>query len=281
MTTYAAGPYQGTPALVRTRIAHSRSGPVPHSFTYRSVSWLIDADRPPHLPRPLRAFADFRAADHFPSPARHGDTLRGRLDDHLRTAGLEPPAGPVTALLSPRVAGYVFNPLSVFWCHHGNGSLALVVAEVHNTYGERHCYIVHPDPTGRATVAKEFYVSPFNEVSGTYQLRVPEPDGLGRVAVSVALHRDGHDPFIATLTGRASPVTPAAVLATQLRAPLAPLMVAARIRRQGIALWLKGLPLVPRPPQHLPHTVDTAVPVGCPGARSDSPTPPLPTEGSR
>ncbi|WP_232017204.1 DUF1365 domain-containing protein [Gordonia insulae] len=241
-------------------MTHTRRSPVHHAFTYRSASWLIDIDRPPELPAPLRAFARFTPADHFPQPAGPDDTLRSRLETHAASAGVALPAGQVIALLSPRVAGYVFNPLSVFWCHHPDSSLGCVVAEVHNTYGERHTYVVDPDEHGNARVDKEFYVSPFHDVSGTYRLHVPPPDPDGRVAVSVTLDRVGQGAFVAALTGAAVPATTRTVLATQITTPLAPLVVAARIRLHGIRLWLKRLPVVTRPAHTSTITVADATP---------------------
>ncbi len=244
-----------TPRVVRTTITHVRRDPLRHAFSYRSASWLIDIDDLPRLPAPLRPFARFRPDDHFPEPPTSGASLRDRLTTHLENAGITPPDGRVTALLSPRVAGYVFNPLSIFWCHHRDGSLALVVAEVHNTYGERHCYVVTTTEAGTAMVPKEFYVSPFNDVSGIYRLRVPEPADDGRVFASITLERNDTAPFVATLTGNSVPATPRNVLRLQLTTPLAPLAVAARIRRQGIALWLRQLPIVNRPAHHVHTTV--------------------------
>ena len=237
-----------TAQLVHSRITHTRLSPVRHAFTYRSVSWLVEIDRLPTLSAPLRPFARFLGADHFTEPMVDGQTLRDRLDAHLRSVGKRVPDGRVVALMSPRVAGYVFNPLSVYWCYDADGSPAYAVAEVHNTYGGRHCYVVDLDDQGRAEVDKEFYVSPFNDVSGHYRLRMPPPAD-GRVAVSIVLERAGHEPFVASLSGRIEPATPRAIVATQVRAPLAPLVVSARIRFQGIKLWAKRLPIVPRPPQ--------------------------------
>lgn len=255
-----SGPRAGTPSLVPATIGHLRRTPVRHGFTYRSYSWFIDIDDLPHPPRPLGPFARFDADDHFPEPATPGASLRDRLESHLRQAGIDPPDGPVTALLSARVAGHVFNPLSVFWCHRADGSLRYVVAEVHNTYGERHCYVVTTDAAGRARVGKEFYVSPFNPVEGAYELSLPEPGPDGRVALSVTLHRDGHAPFVATLRGHTVAATTRALLAAQIRTPLAPLVVSARIRLQGIRLWARRLSVVPRPPHLLTHTVATPTP---------------------
>ncbi len=229
------------PALYRTRIRHVRRTPLRHEFTYRGHSWFVDLDDLPRLPLWLRPFARFDARDHFDDVT----SLRAGLDAVLLGAGFDPRGWRVTALLAPRMLGYVFNPLSLFWCHDSGGVLRCVVAEVHNTYGGRHPYVLVPDADGRAETVKEFYVSPFNAVEGTYTVRVPEPGE--RLAVSVTLHRDGHAPFVASMHGRRTPATAVRVLGAVLRSPLAPQLVAARIRVQGVALWLRGLPVVPRP----------------------------------
>lgn len=247
------------PAIARTRIRHLRSTPVRHGFDHRSATWLIDIDDLPRVPRGLRWCADFRPADHFPESPRAGDTLRARLERHLTQAGVPMPDGQILALTSPRVAGYVFNPLSVFWCHHRDGSPGIAIAEVHNTYGERHVYVVDLDSDGNAQVPKEFYVSPFNDVDGRYRLHLPPPRDDGTIDLSITLDRSGQEPFVATLTGRATPATPRTVFATQLRAPLAPLIVTLRIRLHGIRLWLRRLPVVARPDHPDTTTIATHV----------------------
>ena len=233
-----------TTALYDTTIRHVRRAPVHHAFEYRSYSWFLDVDRPPRLPRWLRPFASFRAGDHL-APAAGGDTLRARVDDVLAGHGIDLRGGRVTALMNARVLGYVFDPLTLFWCHDLDGTLVAVIAEVHNTYGGRHSYVVRVDGDGRAEVGKEFYVSPFNEVDGHYSLVLPEPGE--RLAVTVVLHRPGAPPFTATMRGTRVPAVPSAIVRRQVRAPLAPLAVAARIRIQGIALWVRGLKPTPRP----------------------------------
>ncbi|MGV0476369.1 DUF1365 family protein [Mycobacterium kansasii] len=233
-----------TPAIYRTTITHSRRAPVHHSFEYRSYSWYIDVDELPRLPWWLRTFARFRADDHF-TGTPHG-SLRDRLEAFFTDRGVAVPDGRITALLQARVLGHVFNPLSVYWCHDRDGRVCHVVAEVHNTYGERHAYLLPPADRPVVT-AKTFYVSPFNGVDGRYVVRAPRP---GReVDVTVALHRDNHRAFPvfnANLRGTRRPVTTKEVALMQCISPMAPLVVAARIRIQGIKLWLRRVPVVPR-----------------------------------
>jgi DUF1365 family protein len=234
-----------TPAIYRTTISHARHVPVRHSFEYRSYSWYVDVDDLPRMPWWLRPFARFRADDHFFNTScdqPHG-SLRDRLNAFFAERDVAVPDGRITALLQARVFGYVFNPLSIFWCHDRNGRLRHVVAEVHNTYGERHAYLLPPADLPVVT-AKEFYVSPFNQVDGYYLVQAPRPDG--DVDVSVALHRDRRQAFVATLRGDRRPATVRQVAIMQIISPLAPLLVAARIRIQGVKLWLRRVPVVPR-----------------------------------
>jgi len=233
-----------TPGIYRTTITHTRRAPVHHSFEYRSYSWYVDIDDLPRLPRWLRPFARFHAVDHFSGNSR--GSLRERLGSFFADHGLPAPEGRVTALLQARVLGHVFNPLSVFWCHDRNGRLSHVIAEVHNTYRERHAYLLPPADLPVVT-AKNFYVSPFNHVDGYYLVQAPRPGN--EVDITVALHRD-HRPacpvFTANLRGSRRPATARQVVIMQFISPLAPLVVSARIRIQGIKLWLRRVPVVPR-----------------------------------
>lgn len=192
------------PAIYSTRIRHARTEPVRNTFEYSSYSWYVDVDDLPRLPRWLRPFARFRAEDHFEANLATGDdTLRTRVDAFLAARGVDLRGGRVTSLLNARVLGYVFNPLSVYWCHGTDGNLRCVIAEVHNTYGQRHAYLIRPDGSDRAEVDKQFYVSPFNDVGGRYDMRFPEPGDT--LSLNVVLHRDGHAPFTATVRGKRQP----------------------------------------------------------------------------
>ena len=231
-----------TAALYPTTIRHIRRTPLQNEFTYRSYSWFVDLDDLPVLPRVLRPFAVFSAADHLGDPEQ---SIRSNVATYLATQGIDDDGGRVTMLASGRVLGHVFNPLSLFWCHRTDGSLAAVIAEVHNTYGERHCYLLNPDESGRATTGKAFYVSPFNDVSGNYEMRVPEP--AERLKVAITLHRDGQAPFIATMAGHRLPATTRNVVRMITSIPVAPLRAAAQIRWQGVKLWMRRLPVRTRP----------------------------------
>jgi len=229
-------------AIYRTSISHVRHTPLKNAFTYRSYSWFVDVDRLPRLPWLLRPLAAFRAGDHLGDPEK---TIRANVERFLLTRGIESDGGNIRMLTSARVFGYVFNPLTLFWCYRPSGDLRCVIAEVHNTYGERHCYLLETDSAGRASVPKAFYVSPFNDVDGQYRMKLPAPDE--RLAVAIVLEREGHRPFIATMDGERHPATTKNILAAALAVPAAPLLVSALIRIQGVKLWAKRLPVVKRP----------------------------------
>ena len=235
------------PSLYATNIRHVRRAPLANAFTYRSYSWFVDLDELPRLPGWLRPFAVFRAEDHLGDPEA---SIRSNVAGFLTANGIDDDGGTVTMLGSARVLGYVFNPLTLFWCHGRDGGLRAVLAEVHNTYGERHCYLLHPDGSGRAVTPKEFYVSPFNDISGTYEMSVPEPDS--KLSVAITLRRPGQPPFAATMAGTRLPATSRNVVRMAAAIPLAPLRATLQIRWQGIRLWLRRLPLHPRP-HHKPQ----------------------------
>jgi uncharacterized protein len=231
-----------TTALYRTRITHLRRAPVHHYFEHRGYSWYVDVDELPRLPRWLRPFAGFDARDHL--DGRPNDTLRQRIDAFLAQRGIDLGGGRITALMQARVLGYVFNPLSLYWCHDSDGVLRHIIAEVHNTYGERHAYLLPPDGNRPVMVRKKLYVSPFNAVDGYYLVRAPLPDN--ELDVRISLHRDNQPAFVATLRGTRRPASIGELVWLQVAAPMAPLMGALGIRVQGITLWLRRVPVVPR-----------------------------------
>ncbi len=229
--------------LYECRVRHVRAVPLRHAFSYRTYQWLVDLDDLPRLPAGIGLLGSFRAADHLGDPRR---SIRENLDLFLAGHGIDLGGGPVTMLAHARVLGHVFNPLTVYWCRRRGGPLECVVAEVHNTYGQRHCYLLRPDAAGRAAAAKDFYVSPFFPVDGWYRMALPEPGP--RLALTVTLHRPDGSTFAASVRGQRQPATLPGLLRAAARHPASTAAVSARIRWQGAQLYRRGLRPQPRPP---------------------------------
>jgi hypothetical protein len=229
-------------ALYECGVFHARRTPLRNAFRYRTYQWLVDLDKLPRQRGPMRLLAGFQARDHLGDPGR---SIRANVAEFVRGHGTDLDDGRVLMLAHARVLGYVFNPLSVFWCYRADGSLACVIAEVHNTYRQRHAYLVRTDDRGRARTEKELYVSPYHPVDGWYQMSLPAPGP--RLALSVTLHRPNGYRFVATVQGRGVPATLPALLRATARHPWSTVVVSALIRWQGIKLYARGLRPVPRP----------------------------------
>ena len=226
-------------SLYEVDIAHVRADPVRHDVRRSSYLWFVDVDDlPRHWP-----LARFVAADHLGDPQR---TIRYNVESYLAEHGIELGGGRITMLANARSLGYVFNPLTLFWCHDRSGEVVAVIAEVHNTYAQRHRYLLRPDDAGRVDTAKQFYVSPFHPVDGYYRMSLPEPGET--LAITITLHRPDSRPFTASVRGVRRPATRRAVLSATLRHPLETWLLRASITAHGIRLWRKGLPVQPRPP---------------------------------
>jgi DUF1365 family protein len=225
-----------------TVVTHARQSPIRNRFRYRTRAWLVDLDRVPQLPRGLRWLATFDPKDHLGEPA---ESLRDNMIALLATHDIDVTGGRIVMLANARALGHVFNPISVHWCYDTSGALVAVVAEVHNTYGDRHAYLLRPGPDGRIDqrLDKAMYVSPFNPVDGHYRIAVSEP--AQRVSVSVTLERDGLPPFVATLRGSRRP--PRNLVTTAVSTAASSLRVSTLIRWQGVRLFFRGLQVEPRP----------------------------------
>ncbi len=229
------------PALVKGEVRHARFHPIKHSFHYRAHQWLIDVDQPDVAPRLLRGLVSFQSRDHLGSPER---PLGQNVRDFLAAQRVSWSAHRIIMLVNARTLGYVFDPLTVYWCYAADGSLEGVLAEVHNTYGERHGYVVDVDQHGAGTADKEFYVSPFFGVFGDYRLKFVLEDNS--VGAFVTLKQDDKVSFTGSFTGRPMPITTWRILQVALTQPLMPQRVAALIRVHGLWLWIKRLPVVRR-----------------------------------
>jgi len=233
------------PALVSGEVRHARFHPLRHSFRYRAHQWLIDVDQPEIAPRWLRGLVSFQSRDHLGTST--GGSLGESVREFLTGQGVSWSAHRVIMLANARTLGYVFDPLSVYWCYAADGVLEGVLAEVHNTYGERHGYVVELDERGAARADKELYVSPFFGVFGEYQLKFVLESG--KVGAFITLRQEDRIVFTGSFTGRPAPVTARRILGSAVTQPFMPQRVAALIRLHGVWLWLRRLPVVRR----LPH----------------------------
>ena len=237
--TSPSTPSTQSTGVYATTIRHTRRTPFRRTFELRSHTWLVDLDRLPDH----GLLGRFEGRDHLGDPGR---TIRQNLDAFLAEHGIE--AERVLMAAHPRALGYCFNPISVFWCFAADGTLAATVVEVHNTYGDRHAYLVHPDERGRATTDKAMYVSPFHGTDGTYDLTVPVPGD--RLHVAVSLRTDDDAVFSASLTGLRTRTPGGTTRRDAWRAAPAALRGSLLIRAHGIRLWARRLPVQPRPQHH-------------------------------
>lgn len=241
-------------SLYRGKVMHARLAPVGHRFSYSVASILIDLDRLDEADRASPIFSvnsrnliAFREKDHGP---RDGSSLRAHCDGLLAQAGVGRPQR-ILLLCYPTVAGYTFNPLSVYFCLDAQGATVALIYQVHNTFGESHTY-VHPVVEGQASEAgirqaqsKQFYVSPFMEAEAEYRFRIRPPDA--EVALRILETRAGKPVLSAAFHGRKRPASTAELALAVLQTLGIPWKVTAGIHLEALRLWLKGLKIQPRP----------------------------------
>jgi DUF1365 family protein len=236
-------------------VMHARLKPMGHRFSYRVMSLLIDLDRLDEANGQSVLFGVNRAAlysfhekDHGP---RDGSSLRAYAARSAADHGIDLGGGRVELLCYPRLLGYGFNPLSVYFCYRASGELALVIYEVRNTFGEIHPYVL-PVRTGewsdaglRQQQEKLFYVSPFLPMAMRYHFRVLPPCDTVKLRI---LETDPDGPLLAaTFNGHRRALTSRALLRSFFALPLVSLKIMAAIHWEALRLWLKGARLVPRP----------------------------------
>jgi uncharacterized protein len=241
-------------ALFLGTVMHRRVRPVEHRLSYRVFSLLVDLDELPALDRRLRLFSynrpgllSFHDRDHGPGD---GTPLKPWVRRQLHAAGIAAD-GAVRILCFPRVLGYVFNPLCVWFCHRADDTLAAVLYEVNNTFSQRHFYLIPAaasrDGTVRQRCAKAFYVSPFMDMATDYEFRIRPPDLS--VAISVRQTDAAGAVFYASHTARREPLTDRALIKAYLGHPLMTFKVIAGIHWEAFKLWRKGMRVRPRPPE--------------------------------
>ncbi|HUQ78377.1 MAG TPA: DUF1365 domain-containing protein [Patescibacteria group bacterium] len=234
--------------LLEGRVRHRRVAPFDYGLDHAVYYAALDlaeldevAGRLRLLSRNGRGLVAFRDDDHLPDPAVDLPTA---IDALLSGSGIDPAGWQITLVTNLRVLGYVFNPASFYLCRNEAGELQVVIVEVHNTHGERHLYLlrrdpaVAPDAPFRATMAKDFYVSPFIAMDGRYAVHVRDtPDRL-----SIAINeRHGDRPLLTTsLVLRRRALTDRSLLRMLIRHPLMTQRTIGLIHLHALRLWLKG-----------------------------------------
>jgi hypothetical protein len=248
-------------ALYSGTVVHQRFKPRRHRLRYRLAQMLFDLDAMPAL----RLFShnrfnlvSFHDRDHLDGS---GEGLRVQVERALTEAGLAPDGGAIRLLCMPRVLGHAFNPISVFFCYRRDGGLMALLYEVHNTFGQRHSYLIPVEDaaggTIRQTCDKAFYVSPFMRMDMRYAFRVMPPNET----TAVVVHGDDAEGRVitASFVGKRQTLTDAALAGMLLRHGVLSLKVLGAIHWEAVKLWLKGLRLQPRPAP--PETAVTIVSV--------------------
>jgi len=258
-------------AIYEGPVVHERLRPKRHRLRYSVFTLLLDLDELAELDSRFALFRHNRPAplafydkDHGPTT---GGPLRPWVEARLREAGLEADGGPIRLLCYPRIFGYVFNPLSVYFCYRRDGQLAAILYEVCNTYKERHTYVIPVDDPGRAVIrqkcGKELYVSPFIGMDADYHFRiVPPGDG-----VNVVIRQEDAEGLLlaASFQGKRIELDRWTLARTLIRFPLLTLKVMAGIHWEALKLWLKGIGVFSHEPAS--ESVRSSVPQPLPAKR--------------
>ena len=227
-------------------VAHHRMRPKVHRLRYRVFWMLLDLDEIDGLSKKFKLFSRnrFNLASFFDRD--HGDgsnrSLRDQAAALLRAAGCEAASHRIKLFCMPRILGYGFNPLSVYFCYRQDGALAAIIYQVHNTFGERHSYVLPVDGAATEIIVqrcdKDFFVSPFLGMDMSYDFRVRPPAARVNIAIQ---GREENEPVIsASLSGERSDLTDAAILKAFASHPLLTLKVTASIYWHALRMVLRG-----------------------------------------
>lgn len=235
-------------------VFHHRLRPRTHKLRHRAFWMLIDLDEIDEMASRLKLFSynRFNLASLYDTDHGNGSStpLRRQVEERLRAAGYGSDGGRIELFCMPRILGYGFNPLSVYFCHRRDGSLSALIYEVHNTFGERHNYVLPcagaDDQVIEQKCTKDFYVSPFLDMDMHYAFRVERP--RERVKINVEGKDRKGSIIVAALMGARVPLTDGSLLWTSISHPLLTLSVIFAIHWQALRMLLKGF----RPRKHVP-----------------------------
>lgn len=240
--------------LYDCQVMHQRYDRFAYRFDYRLFSLLLDideideiCDRSRWLRHNRRGLVSFHDRDHGP---RDGSPLRPWIDGVLQESGIDLEGGRIELLSIPRIFGYAFNPLSVWYCYHADGRPRAILAEVSNTFGEWHHYLLHEHGheltwPAHLRADKVFHVSPFIEMQAEYRFRFTEP--RDRLAIAINEYRHDELLLVATQTGHGQVLTDRHLIKALLRFPFNSVKVMALIHWQALKLWLRRAPFFAKP----------------------------------
>jgi len=254
-------------ALFPGHVTHARLRPKVHKLAYKIYSLLLDLDELDVLHRRLRLFSlnhfnlfSFREKDRGNGSAV---SLRTQVEDAMRATDIEPDGGAIRLLTMPRILGWSFNPLSIFFCYNRDDQLTAILWEVDNTFKQRHGYMipVEAEKGGRIvqTCDKAFYVSPFMDMKLRYEFEVQPP--TDKLAVRINTFDDEGLVLTARHLARRVELTDAALLRAFFTIPFLTLRVVGGIHWEALKIWTKGMKLRkrPSPPQspvsHIHHDI--------------------------
>ncbi|MEK9968332.1 MAG: DUF1365 domain-containing protein [Ferrovibrio sp.] len=231
------------------RVMHERRQPFQHRFSYRVFSLLLDIDRLAEIAAGTRlmrhnrfGLLGFYDRDHGP---RDGSALRPWVEAALAREGLQEASARILIFCFPRLLGYVFNPLSIFYCYDVHDRLRAVLYEVKNTFGDQHGYLIevpehrNSNSAVEQIAAKRFHVSPFLPLEGYYRFHLLPPGE--KIAISIT-HHDSNDAvqLLATQVGRRDAFSDHSLLRALIRHPLMTVKVIMGIHWEALQLWRKG-----------------------------------------
>jgi len=247
-----------TASVYRAEVMHRRLFDTVYRFRYRVFSLLLDIDAIDEVAASSRLFSrngfnllSFHDRDHLPD----GETdLRGWANRVLAGGGIDAAGLRIRLLCFPRVLGWGFNPLSLWYCETPQGRPAAVIAEVRNTFGERHCYLLKPGALAadwplRDSHAKDFHVSPFIDMQARYEFRLSQP--ATRLSVVIREFRNDRLMLVATQTGEQHRFTTRELALQSLRVPFQTLKVIVAIHWHALKIWLQGGRFHRKPPPPL------------------------------
>ncbi len=233
-------------SLYSCRVMHRRLVAPFYRFVYRVFYLLLDIDRIDAAAQGVRLFSHNRFNLLAFHDRDHGDgsgKLRPWAEQLLAGGGIDLAGGRIRLLALPRLLGHAFNPISLWYCEHRDGSLRAVIAEVRNTFGEKHCYLLGADGAAmpyEAPLEKDkcFHVSPFFDMVGRYRFILDEPGERLRVALHET--REGQPILDATIAGERQALRDAPILKLVALMPFMTLKVVAGIHWEALKIWLRG-----------------------------------------